>query len=141
MSPVIYLNERHLGRMKKNESSILRAVRDYLRLRGWFVIRIQQGLGAHKGITDLIAIKNGVTVWIECKTASGKLSEHQKRFQEQITASGGIYIIARGVEDIIKMEKDKTLPPPFVIEEGGLSRRGKQFQEKEMSPPFVIKRA
>lgn len=104
--PVIFIRDI---REKKGETGILKAVRDYLRLRGWFVIRMQQGLGSYKGISDLIAVKEGLTVWIEVKTASGKLSKHQKQFREQITASGGIYIVVRGVDDLFKIEK--ALPP------------------------------
>ena len=31
------------------ETDIQNAIREYLRWRGWFVIRHQQGLGCHKG--------------------------------------------------------------------------------------------
>jgi len=110
MSPVIFLNEKHAGRIKESESGILRAVRDYMRLRGWFVIRMQQGLGSHKGISDLVAVKEGLTVWIEVKTAKGKLSKHQQQFQKQIKEFGGIYIVVRGVEDIFHAEKALTPP-------------------------------
>ncbi len=123
MPPVIYLNEKHIGRIKKNESGILIAIRDYMRLRGWFVIRIQQGLGSHKGISDLIAVKDGVTIWIEVKTAKGKLSRYQKEFQEQITTSGGIYIVARGPEDVIELEKAL---PPLCYKEGRNDKENKK---------------
>lgn len=113
--PVIYLSER-VARKTKGETGILRAVRDYLRLRGWFVIRMQQGLGCHKGISDLVAVKEGMTLWIEVKTARGKLSKHQERFREQITDSGCIYVVVRGVEDIIEIEK--SIAPPLQNKKG-----------------------
>jgi hypothetical protein len=47
---------------RKREGEILRAVRDYLRVEGWLVIRNQQGLGSYKGLPDLTAIRGG-EVW------------------------------------------------------------------------------
>ncbi len=83
-----------------NESDVLNQVRDWLRIHGFFVCRIQQGLGAHKGISDLIAVKDGVTAFVEIKTARGRLSEHQEKFQAQIKMHGGVYIVARCIEDV-----------------------------------------
>jgi len=85
------------------ESVVLRQVRDYLRLRGWYVIRIQQSLGAHRGLSDLICVKEGRTVFLECKTASGKLSPDQQSFQEAIGAGGGEYVVARCLEDVMEL--------------------------------------
>jgi len=95
---------RQAGRPKgPSEADILRAVRDYLRATGWYVVRIQQGLGCHKGIADLYAIRGGVQVWIEVKAAHGRLSEHQERFQDEIEAHGGRYVVAKGVEDVLNL--------------------------------------
>ena len=82
------------------ETDIQNAIREYLRWRGWFVIRHQQGLGCHKGLSDLTAIKNGRTVYIEVKAPKGKLSEWQLDFQADIEAHGGLYVVARSVEDV-----------------------------------------
>ncbi len=82
-----------------NESDVLGQVRDWLRIHGFFVCRIQQGLGAHKGISDLIAVKDGVTAFIEIKHKSN-LSEHQETFKAEIESHGGVYIVARGIEDV-----------------------------------------
>jgi len=93
------------GRAKgPSEADILRAARDYLRATGWYVVRIQQGLGCHKGIADLYAIRNGVQVWIETKTAHGRLSEHQERFRDEIEVHGGRYMVVRGVEDVLNLD-------------------------------------
>ena len=82
------------------ETDIQNAIREYLRWRGWFVIRHQQGLGCHKGLSDLTAIKNGKTVYIEVKRPMGKQSEWQLDFQADIEAHGGLYVVARSVEDV-----------------------------------------
>jgi Holliday junction resolvase len=82
------------------ETEIQNAIRDFLRWRGWFVIRHQQGLGCHKGLSDLTAIKNGRTVYIEVKNIFGKLSEKQIEFKSDIENHGGIYLVVRSIADI-----------------------------------------
>ena len=82
------------------ETDIQNTMRDYLRWHGWFVIRHQQSLGSHKGLSDLTALKDGWTVYIEAKTATGTLSEEQRSFCDEIVANGGTYVIGRCVEDV-----------------------------------------
>lgn len=84
-----------------SETVILRQIRECLKFYGWFVIRIQQGLGCHKGISDLIAVKDGKTVFIEIKKPGGVLSEHQKKFRDDIETHGGKYIVAIDIEDVL----------------------------------------
>lgn len=85
---------------RQPESLILTAVRQFLQIGGWLVIRHQQGLGAHKGFPDLTAIKDGRTTYIEVKTATGKQSEAQLEFQRQVESRGCEYIVARSTEDV-----------------------------------------
>lgn len=66
---------------KEKETTIQNRIRDFLSLNGWFVIRHQQSLGSLKGLSDLTAIKDGITVYIEVKTPRGVQSEYQKIFQ------------------------------------------------------------
>ncbi|MBP2638872.1 MAG: hypothetical protein H6Q72_4779 [Firmicutes bacterium] len=82
------------------ESDILGQIRDRLRWDKWFVIRHQQGLGCHKGLSDLTAIKNGHTVYIEVKKPKGRQSDVQKDFQNDIESHGGVYVLAKSVDDI-----------------------------------------
>ena len=82
------------------ETDIQNAIREHLRWHGWFVIRHQQTLGSHKGLSDLTAIKNGVTVYIEVKKPAGRQSEDQQQFQADIESHGGLYILAKSVEDV-----------------------------------------
>ena len=86
--------------MKQNESYILNQVRDMLKLDGWDVTRHQQGLGSRKGFPDLTALKDGKTLYIEIKTATGRQSPYQIEFEQICKAHGGTYILARSVQDI-----------------------------------------
>lgn len=90
---------------KEKETTIQNRIRDFLSLNGWFVIRHQQSLGSLKGLSDLTAIKDGITVYIEVKTPRGVQSEYQKIFQQNIESHGGIYILARGLEDVQHLAK------------------------------------
>ena len=88
------------GRKHNPETDIQNSVRDLLRADGWFVIRHQQGMGAHKGLSDLTALKDGETIYVEIKTPKGRLSEWQEIFKHDIEAHGGRYIVCRSIEDI-----------------------------------------
>ena len=82
------------------ETSIKKAIRDYLRLTGWFVFHNLAGLGVYPGISDLTAIKDGRVVFIEVKTNRGQQSEKQLLFEDGIRTHGGEYIVARSVDDV-----------------------------------------
>lgn len=86
------------------ESEIQRQIKDYLQWQGWFVVKIHQSLGSYRGIADLYAIRAGRHVWIEVKAPAGRQSVDQIRFQADIEAHGGEYVVARGVEDVELLE-------------------------------------
>ena len=62
-------------------------------------------MGAYKGIPDIIAIKNGRTLYIEVKRLGGKQSDHQILFQSNIWEKGGHYILVKCLEDMIEAIK------------------------------------
>ena len=82
------------------ESLILRAVRRELERAGWFVLRQQQGLGSVKGVADLVALRDGRTVWLEIKTATGRQTPDQVVFETAIVRHGGEYRVVRCVDDL-----------------------------------------
>lgn len=85
---------------KQPESVILQAVRNALVIDGYDVTRHQQGLGSRRGFPDLTALKDGKTLYVEIKTATGKQSQWQIEFQRVCEAHGGTYIVARSVDDV-----------------------------------------
>jgi Holliday junction resolvase len=85
---------------KLTETDIRRQVTDYLQLRQYFCFYVLQGLGAYKGIPDLIAVKNGRVLFIELKTPRGRQSDYQRKFQADLEAAGGEYVLCRGVDDL-----------------------------------------
>ena len=86
--------------MPAKESEIRAAIKEYLQWTGWFIFYQLQGLGAYKGLSDLVAVKNGRVVFVEIKKPSGKQSEYQIQFQADLEASGGEYLVAKGVADV-----------------------------------------
>ena len=92
------------------ERDVLSAVRQWLRLKGYFVIRIQQGMGCYPGVSDLVAVRNGQVLWVETKRPGGKLSAVQEKFRESIQAHGGTYLV---VSDIRQLEEFEGGPVLF----------------------------
>jgi hypothetical protein len=82
------------------ETAIVRAVRKCLEQGGWYVIRHQAGMGTHRGLADLQAIRTGEVVMVEVKTQTGRLSEAQEQFGKSWQAGGGTFIVARSVDDV-----------------------------------------
>ena len=89
-----------MDKLKETEGDILKSVRQYLRLEGFFVIRNQQSLGSHLGLSDLTAVRDDATLWIEIKKPKGYQSDRQKEFEHDINSHGGKYIVVRSVADI-----------------------------------------
>ena len=84
---------------------------DYLSYTGWFVFKInnvgiyKKSTGKYipaqtKGISDLVACKDGTVLFIEVKTEKGKLTASQKVFQENILNQNCHYLVARKWQDI-----------------------------------------
>lgn len=53
-----------------------------------------------KGTPDILGTLKGRMVAIEVKTATGRQSKDQKNWQRNCERAGGLYILARSVEDV-----------------------------------------
>ncbi len=84
----------------RKERDVIRDIRDWLAMHGWFVVRIQQSMGCHKGMSDLLAVKGGRVLFVEVKAPKGRQSTYQVEFQREIESHGGVYVLARSVEDL-----------------------------------------
>ena len=58
------------------ETAEKKAIKDYLRLKGWYVYHNLAGLGCYAGLADLTAIKKGRVLQIEVKAGKGKQSDN-----------------------------------------------------------------
>jgi hypothetical protein len=108
--------------MSTPEGAILKQILDYLAARNILAFRMQTGAVANEykgkkrfmrfgtpGMADVLAFPvdhygNATFIrcplWIEVKSSTGKQSELQKSFQEQVEDHGHNYIIARSIEDV-----------------------------------------
>lgn len=93
---------------KLTEAEVLTQVKAYLQATGWLVMRIHQSLGSKPGLPDLICLKDGKTIYVECKSqrAGAKLSGPQEIMRREIERHGGVYVVARSIEDVERVIKN-----------------------------------
>ena len=89
-------------KISESETDIRKTLVSYMRVKGWFVYHNLAGLGCYPGLSDLVAVKDGLVIHIEIKKVGGKQSEKQKQFQVDLESHGGRYLIARSIEDLEK---------------------------------------
>jgi len=105
------------------EADIQKDILNYLRLNGFMAWRnnttgvysaklghyIKSGSGTLKGVSDIIALKNGAILFLEIKTKTGKLSDNQKQFLKDVKKHGAIGLVARSISDVEKVLMDNVL--------------------------------
>jgi len=107
-------------KFKVAEKHIQKSILDYLRMRGYLVKRNNAGnlSATHNGKTRFINIGDsgwpdiegivkegkhrGKYFGIEVKSRTGVLSESQVRVGGQIIKNGGIWFVARSVDEVIE---------------------------------------
>jgi hypothetical protein len=100
------------------EKDVLRAILHYLTLRKVWHRRLNSGaamLNGHggkgqfvrygaPGLPDILArTQSGTVIWIECKSPTGKLSEDQRKWKDDMERFGDTFIVARSVEDVMAL--------------------------------------
>lgn len=104
--------------LKISETQIQKQIMDYLisqrilywRLNTQGIQHFSQGRqffkpNPNRGMADILAILNGRAFWIEVKSAKGKLSPEQILFAEKVVQQGCLYIVAKSIDDVIKVTK------------------------------------
>lgn len=105
---------------KPREGEVVKACIAYLQGRGAFVWRNNTGAVktdrrfiryGHKGSADILGVMpGGRLIAVECKkplgprggTHGSEQSPEQVEFQREIEERGGLYVLARGVADLVK---------------------------------------
>ena len=95
------------------ESAVLRACLDYLQLRGichWRANQIpapvNDGKGFRRfwglrGVSDICGVlPGGRFLACECKSATGKLTPHQRLFLQRVNELGGLGVVVRDVKEL-----------------------------------------
>ena len=105
--------------VKRTEAMIQRACLDWLKMfkKNHNIIYFRAGVGSFKtaqgryvrtgtpGLADICAVYDGVFYGIEIKTATGRMSQAQKKFKQELEAAGGQYHLVRSVSDIKEIFK------------------------------------
>lgn len=92
-----------MKRLNLLERDITKHIRDYLHLKKIFHYKVWQGLGSQKGIPDIAGIlPGGQALYIEVKTAKGRLSKDQEAFLENARQAGAKAFMARSVDDVVR---------------------------------------
>ena len=98
--------------VKTREADVLKACLSYLRLRGHLAIRINGGVAITvssnrlrctdtPGCADILGLsRDGRFYAVECKSSSGRQSAEQKEFEKDCVSRGGLYVLARSVDDL-----------------------------------------
>lgn len=85
-----------------SESALHDAISEYCKGRGWLAFH---GSMAHRAMRTLgepdfiIARADGVTLYVECKTKTGKLTPEQQAIGHALTALGQRWAVVRSLEE------------------------------------------
>ena len=104
-----------MGSLKESEASIQKSILDWgkvmrIPMRRMNVIGTPTKDGfrpaPNRGMADihceLLIAGIPVSVWLECKTKRGKLSQSQETFREGVNSYGGFYFVVRSIDDVQK---------------------------------------
>lgn len=84
--------------MAKSESIIQREIIKHLEDEGWYVLKLIQT--NKNGIPDLMAIRQGITIFVEVKRAGAKARPLQEYRMKEINLKGVNSFVAHSVEEI-----------------------------------------
>ena len=85
---------------KQPEAGLKKSVREFLQWHHWYVVIVGSSPFGTKGISDLIAMRDKRVLFLEIKTETGKLSDHQKEFARNVHEKGVEYYIVRDLDDL-----------------------------------------
>lgn len=105
------------------EAEILRQIEEWLTLRRIWHMRCNNAAGkaqsgqfmrsftcnghAVNGVSDIYAVKDGISIWIECKKpVGGRVSDAQRRFLDAMNRNGAVGIVVNSIESLEEQLKE-----------------------------------
>ena len=82
------------------EGKVKDQIRKYMRAAGWTLIHIPGNTFSFPGSPDYIALRKGVCIFIEAKSAKGTLTDDQEKAKAVIEGQGFMHITARSAGDV-----------------------------------------
>lgn len=97
----------------KTETEIQKEIMDYLTLHGWVVYRMNSGRRAgtrlhDTGTPDLMAQKNGITIWIEVKRPGKKPTKAQLEAHQKIRDNGFKVYVVTSLKELLSYSTHKN---------------------------------
>ncbi len=104
-----------MTRLKETERDILNTISEYLAWKKEFFWRSnnipvmvdgkyrRMPKYSKLGVPDIILVKDGKFIGLECKTSKGKLSSAQIQFRDDVRKANGLYYEIRCIEDLQKV--------------------------------------
>jgi hypothetical protein len=99
--------------MASTEKATQKAILDYLSYKHVFHYRNNTGSfqtpegGFYRfgmlGSPDIVCVVKGRYIAIEVKDIKGVLNDNQKTFKELLEKAGGLYVVARSLDDVISI--------------------------------------
>ena len=83
------------GANYRRGADLERAAKKYLEDNGYYVIKS----AGSKGVADLVGIKPGETLYVQCKTDGYLLPDERVRFRQAALKSGAVPVVARWVKE------------------------------------------
>lgn len=84
-------------------TDLVRAIVQYLRLTGWFVVQTPRGgIAGVPGFPDVIAFRRREVMLVEAKVGVDRMDFYQKRMKASLEHAGFSVIEARTLEDVME---------------------------------------
>jgi hypothetical protein len=115
------------GNQGTAHSALVKAVQDYVSIRGGWCLKIWGNGMMRPGAPDVLAVLGGRMLGIECKTGSATLSLKQQLERDAIVRAGGLYVVVHEIEDL-----EDGLLAAGIVEHGILLVRRPSGQKEEM---------
>lgn len=71
---------------------------------------IALGMGLHPGFADIVVLSAGRVLFLELKSATGRLSEAQAAFRDDVRAQGHGWARVRSLDDALGALRDHDIP-------------------------------
>jgi len=99
--------------MPSTEKPTQSAIMEYLAYKDIFHYRQNSGamkvkhgfyrFSSMNGLADIVAVVKGVYYGIEVKDTKGKQNPNQILYQKNLEKAGGVYILAKSLDDVTKV--------------------------------------
>jgi len=104
-----------MPRVKKlKESDYQKLIMKFMETNGFLVFKLPPSIySSRKGLPDLVCIRrgDGLTVWLEVKTPTGRLSKSQEKLIAEMREAGAHVHVVRGYDEAHLTEILTNLPP------------------------------